>query len=253
MLKNLFKRKSKQIESEISVNEFQDINTQQKPKMSRKKKIIITSISLILVLFIALGAVAFKLLYIKKQYEYVSSFATLASPLQEDATGEFLDTIDGYEIKYEIKANYTLYGKVVEKYYYFPNKIINKISRFDFGMIYGPLLEAGIDDKINFKNNGSRFLTYSYPSSLNSALGSKETLIDSISNNHMIHSSETILKYLRNVKEGDHIKIEGYLVNVYYTNKNSKGTWPTSLSRTDHGDGACEVIYVTNITWLKIK
>jgi hypothetical protein len=23
------------------------------------------------------------------------------------------------------------------------------------------------------------------------------------------------------------------------------------LSRTDHGDGACEVFYVTNLTWLK--
>ena len=34
----------------------------------------------------------------------------------------------GYSDKYEIKANYTLYGKVVEKYYYFPNKIINKIN-----------------------------------------------------------------------------------------------------------------------------
>ena len=120
-------------------------------------------------------------------------------------------------------------------------------------MIFGPLLEAGVDDAINFKNNGRRFLTYSYPSHLNSTLGSKENLIDSISNNHMIHSDEHVLKCLRNVKEGDHIKIEGYLVNVYYTGKNSTGTWPTSLSRTDHGDGACEVIYVTNITWLKIK
>ena len=63
----------------------------------------------------------------------------------------------------------------------------------------------------------------------------------------------TASQLLRNVKEGDYIKIEGYLVYLYYSNEDGRGEWTSSLTRTDRGDGACEVIYVKNITWLKTK
>ena len=117
-------------------------------------------------------------------------------------------------------------------------------------MIWGPLLAEDLEDQMTFKNNGNRFLKYSYKNSLVQKLGSKEAVTDSLSNNHVIHSSDHVLKLIRNIKEGDFIKIEGFLVDVHYSNESSKGYWPTSLSRTDHGDGACEVIYVTNIVWL---
>ncbi len=35
--------------------------------------------------------------------------------------------------------------------------------------------------------------------------------------------------------------------------KNGRGSarWNSSTSRTDTGDGACEIIYVTDVKWLK--
>ena len=69
----------------------------------------------------------------------------------------------------------------------------------------------------------------------------------------MIHANNHVLKCLRHVKEGQYIKIEEYLAYVTYKGKNCQEEWNSSLTRTDHGNGDCEVVYVTDITWLKTK
>jgi hypothetical protein len=51
-----------------------------------------------------------------------------------------------------------------------------------------------------------------------------------------------------NVRRGDQIHIQGYLADY----QNSKGVIRrTSISRTDGGQGACEIIYVTGFEVLK--
>ena len=221
-------------------------------KMSKKKKIIIATISLLLVAIIAFGIYVFTLFNVKKTYQYVASLTDLPEPNQVEASGVFESSLDGYDITFTKKADYTITGKVVEKHYYFPFDIINKISRFDLGIVWGPLLSVDLKDKISFNNDGKRFLKYKYKASLINELGSEEAIVNSLSNNHVIHSNEHTLKLLRNVKKGDYIKIEGYLVDVTYKGKRNGGSWTTSTTRTDHGDGACEIIYVTNVIWLKL-
>ena len=242
----MFKRKIKEpVEGEY----------QKPPKepMSKTKKIAIAVVSFSLGLFIAIAAFFFTMFYVQKDYEYVADFVNLPDPVQVETTGEETKYIDDYEIKMEFKAEYTLCGLVVEKYHYFPYKMINKLSQYDFGIVWGPLLGENIDELMSFRNKGNRFLHYTYSNALTAKLGSKEAVTDSLSNNHMIHADNHVLKLFRNVKEGDYIKIEGYLVYVSYENSRSRGTWNSSLVRNDHGDGACEIIYVENVTWLKEK
>ena len=230
-----------------------DYENQQSEKMSKKKKFIIAGISLLLAVILALGIYIATLFAVKKNYEYVASFTDLPDPVQIETTGEIVKQVGDYEVTYELKAAYTITGLVVEKYYYFPNKIDNKIARFDLGIAWGPLLSVDLDKYMSFKNDGQRFLQYRYSNELTQMLGGKNAVVDSISNNHMIHADETVLKCLRNVKEGDYIKVEGYLVYATMKKDNYIGHWNSSLSRTDHGDGACEVMYVTNIKWLKLQ
>lgn len=219
-------------------------------KPSKKKKLIIAIISVAMCLILACGIYIFTLFNVKKEYETVPSLAAISQPIQKEYSDKIETTLDGYNLTYTIKAAYSLSGKVVEKYYYIPYDIINKIARFDLGMIWGPLLTEDLTDQITFNNTGTRFLKYTYKNSLVQKLGGKENIVNNLSNNHAIHSNEHVLKLLRNIKKGDFIRIEGYLVDVYYSKGNAHGTWPTSLSRTDHGDGACEIIYITNIVWL---
>lgn len=230
-----------------------DFENQQKAKMPRKKKLIIAGVSLVLVLILSLGIYILTLFSVKKNYAYVANFLDLPDPVQVETTGEIVKQVGDYEVTYELKASYTIMGLVVEKYYYFPSKIENKIARFDLGIVWGPLLGVDLSKYMTFKNDGNRFLQYKYSNDLTRLLGGKKAVIDSLSNNHMIHADETVLKYLRNVKEGDYIKVEGYLVYATMRKANYVGHWDSSLSRTDHGDGACEVMYVTNITWLKMQ
>lgn len=248
MFKNIFKRRKKEEQLNEFYGDFGD-----SPRMSKAKKIFFVSVSVFTAIAVAFVICFFTMFYVEKDYEYVSSFSSLPWPVQTEKTGQLKWNVDDYEITVDIMAEYTLYGLVVEKHYYPPYRIANKLGRFDFGMVYGPLLGVDVFECMKFRNDGRRFLHYEYPLSLANKLGGRDVVLDSVSNNHMVHADEHVLKLLRNVKEGDYIKIEGYLVYLYYSNEDGRGEWTSSLTRTDRGDGACEVIYVKNITWLKTK
>ena len=69
--------------------------------------------------------------------------------------------------------------------------------------------------------------------------------------NHIIPASDDVRWKLKMLRAGDHIRLRGYLVDV--DGIRSDGAtfyWHSSTTRTDTGDGACEVIYTTGIEWL---
>ena len=242
----LFKKRKQQEFPEVVEGEY--VKPPKQP-MSKAKKIFIAAMAIIMVFVVGSTSCYFGFYYVKKDYSTVSSFVTLPDPVQEETSGEFKVNVYDNEVLYKKRAKYTLTGLVVEKHYYLPYKFQNKICRYDFGVVWGPLLDADLEEEMTFKNDGQRFLHYTYKYSLVKKLGSEEAIVNSLSNNHTIHANNHILKCFRNIKEGDYIKFEGYLVDAYYTSR----SWTTSLVRTDHGDGACEVFYVTNVTWLKTK
>ena len=62
-------------------------------------------------------------------------------------------------------------------------------------------------------------------------------------NMHMIPADSAIKDKLNKIKEGEIISLSGYLVRVDDMN----WSWKSSLSRFDTGEGACEVIYITDL------
>lgn len=68
-------------------------------------------------------------------------------------------------------------------------------------------------------------------------------------NVHLIPSSSEIAQQLQGLEKGQHIALEGFLVNAQKGNR----TWRTSLSRTDTGAGACELIWVTELSLYPTK
>jgi len=61
----------------------------------------------------------------------------------------------------------------------------------------------------------------------------------------MIPAGSAVERSLMNVREGDVIVLKGYLVDVDH---DSGWRWRTSMSRTDTGTGACEIVYVESIS-----
>ncbi|MEE4377254.1 MAG: hypothetical protein V2J55_07050 [Candidatus Competibacteraceae bacterium] len=63
-------------------------------------------------------------------------------------------------------------------------------------------------------------------------------------NMHMIPASRTVEKQLKKVRQGNIVRFEGYLVEVYGENG---WLWRSSLTRDDTGNGACELIWVEKL------
>lgn len=66
------------------------------------------------------------------------------------------------------------------------------------------------------------------------------------SNVHLIPANKKIATQISGIKVGDNVRVDGWLVRVDMGNRYVV----SSLSRTDRGAGACEVILVCNVTWL---
>jgi len=63
-------------------------------------------------------------------------------------------------------------------------------------------------------------------------------------NMHMIPADEEIKEALQDIREGEIVTIEGYLVQV--SGKNSF-RWRSSLTRKDTGAHACELVFVKSL------
>ncbi len=72
----------------------------------------------------------------------------------------------------------------------------------------------------------------------------REQIESNSANMHMIPATSTIEKTLKSVRAGQVVKLSGYLVEA----KAQDGWhWRSSLSRTDTGNGACELVYVKSL------
>ncbi|MBN1522310.1 MAG: hypothetical protein JW928_07230 [Candidatus Aureabacteria bacterium] len=67
------------------------------------------------------------------------------------------------------------------------------------------------------------------------------------SNNHIIPHNDNVLRALRRVRKNNIIKLAGYLVRVDGKWNGRAVWWQSSTSRSDTGDGSCEVIYATSL------
>ena len=73
---------------------------------------------------------------------------------------------------------------------------------------------------------------------------SEQQFIANSSNMHMIPARKDIGRSLKELRSGDVITLRGYLVDVDH---DSGWRWRTSMSRTDTGSGACEIVYVESL------
>jgi hypothetical protein len=64
---------------------------------------------------------------------------------------------------------------------------------------------------------------------------------------HMIPADEPTAEVLKSVRAGDHVRVDGWLVQADATDG---WHWRSSTTRDDVGAGACEVVYVCAITRL---
>jgi len=71
-------------------------------------------------------------------------------------------------------------------------------------------------------------------------LKTAEKLKHHVANIHIVPKDENILALIQNIQKNDLVKMGGFLVDVQIDNK----LYKSSMSRSDTGAGACEILYV---------
>ncbi len=137
---------------------------------------------------------------------------------------------------------YILSGRVLSKKRY-TRGWNSKLSKYDLAIGWGDMAKLEILKKIKIKQI-LRFFTYRYNYDFPLT---PEYINTHSSNNHIIAASKNIEKVLWLLKKKDIVRISGFLVNITGKYKERNVVWKTSTERDDSGDGACEIIYVTEI------
>ena len=115
----------------------------------------------------------------------------------------------------------------------------SRVAQYDVAIAWGNLNEKEIDKHIRYSQSG-RWYYYNFDRDVSVSLS---YIAEHSANVHVISKDQLVLKKIENLNKNDHIKLKGYLVNVKFDN----GIWSSSLTRTDTGNGACEIMYVTDV------
>jgi len=115
-----------------------------------------------------------------------------------------------------------------------------RLSPLDFAVGWGPMSDSTVLSHFRITQGGRFFMIYPDEQALDlsDALGSS-------ANMHLIPATAQIRDRLGDVRAGHLVRLRGLLVNASGPNGY---TWQTSLSRSDTGDGACELFFVEGVS-----
>lgn len=177
-------------------------------------------------------------------YDFVDSMIVkhefIQEPIQENIPYEYMISINGKEgsVDLELLATYEIVAQVKSIKDY-SDDFTSQISPRDFALAWGDVNMPSIDNYVHYRQN-ERWYYFTVSSK---APVSAEYVDYYSANTHIIPANPTILETVRSVQTNDRITMKGYLVNAYFKN----GYWQSSLTRSDTGDGSCEIMYVTDI------
>ncbi|MDZ7292121.1 MAG: hypothetical protein ONB44_19785 [candidate division KSB1 bacterium] len=185
---------------------------------------------------IALLAFAFYKLAFDNEITYPPGILVPEVPRQMPLAKSSLWEKDGYWFK--ALAKFSLEARVLSKERYWFGREAD-LCPFDLALGWGPMSDQKILDQLTIRQNGRRYYWWPKQPTL-----SYEEINSHSANMHLIPANDEIKAMIKQIRRGDIITLRGYLVAVQ---SNDGWHWRSSLSRTDRGDGACEVIWVDSL------
>lgn len=160
-------------------------------------------------------------------------------PIQVNLDGSQKKVIDiAPQFKVEFLASYKLKARVLSTHSYkFDTE--SEIAPVDLALGWKKMSDYAIYSKMDILQQ-SRFYFWRPKE----APISKEEIIQSSSNTHMVPADNSIKDILEDVDKDDVIEAEGFLIHAF---KPNGWQWWSSVVRTDTGNGACEIFYVTKL------
>jgi hypothetical protein len=143
---------------------------------------------------------------------------------------------DGYRLKplaaFEIKARV-----ILAKRYWFGRA--SDLAPVDLALGWGPMSDQDVLKHLKFSQSDRFYFwrTETFPIP-------REVIESHSANMHMIPGSPEVEKKLKTLRPGHIVHVRGYLVEARGADG---GRWTSSLSRTDKGRGACEIVFVESL------
>ena len=188
--------------------------------------------------FLFIGAVIFSLYWFLPGSEIARVPGVLApdEPVQRELFTSSFHEQNGYRIAplatFDIRARVILAAR-----YRFGREA--DLSPVDLVLGWGALSDSNVLKQISFSQSGRAYTWWT------KAWPVPRDMIQSHSANmHMIPANSEIEKQLKSIGPGNMVHLKGLLVEV--TSKEG-WRWKSSLTRTDTGGGACELIWVESL------
>jgi hypothetical protein len=186
----------------------------------------------------ALAAIALALLvyfFLQRPITYPPGVLIESDPKQ--TTLEVgLEPVAHGEYKLKPLARFSLDARILHrKIYRFDRE--SGLVPVDLALGWGPMSDQSVLDKLRISQS-MRFYWYEYqlPPPI-----PREEIISHSTNVHVIPASNETASFCKSVRQGELVHLEGELVEATGP---AIGTWRSSLSRTDTGNGACELMLV---------
>lgn len=161
-----------------------------------------------------------------------------AEPKQVDLNPPETFNAKGYS--FAKRARFDITARLVHKSQYRIDAEAG-LAPWDFVVGWGPLSDSAMLDQIEFSQMGRWF--YWKPKRGDFPLP-LEVMITHLAQMHMIPSTNEMASRLSHLRPGQLVTVRGYLVDV----RGANGfTWNTSLSRSDTGNGSCEIVWVESV------
>lgn len=146
-------------------------------------------------------------------------------------------TLDEYQVTR--KARFEIRARVLSTEPYYMHREAD-LSPIDLALGWGAMSDQAVLDRIDISQSSRWYRTrYEMPPPI-----PEQQIIASSSNMHMIPARADIGRSLKKLRPGDVIVLRGFLVDVDHQ---SGWYWRTSMSRTDTGAGACEIVFVESL------
>ena len=155
-------------------------------------------------------------------------------PLQESVdAGAASHEKNGYTIK--PLAKFSISARVLSRADYSWDTE-STLAPTDLALGWGRMSDSAVLDKMNFSQSGRFFLWRVQDLPI-----PEREIVESAANMHLIPADKIIEREIGRTRVGDIVSFDGYLVQVDGPNGYK---WISSLTRSDSGGGACELVWV---------
>lgn len=162
------------------------------------------------------------------------------------ASQAFQKQVDDWTFTIQPLFRYTIAGKIVGKGEH-TQGATDMLAPMDLVIVNGDIIRPELFQYFTFEKIPRHYrYHYYFPQGVKGL--SQQYINEHISNSHLIFASESVYALAKTAGIGDYIVISGYLVTV--TGNTGDGRTfhqGTSTTRSDLGEGACEVVYVESI------